>query len=132
VLLIYLYVQVGDVGNDAVGPDQYIHLGRVTEFRHGNNLGDVIRKNTNQRLAHLWNYGAGWRQLQSHDAVVFIDNHDTQRTVSNSTLSFFEPNMYKIANAFQLAWPYGHVRLMSSYYWPRRIIDGKDQVCYQI
>ena len=31
-----------------------------------------------------------------------------------------------MANAFQAAWPYGHVRVMSSYDWPRNIQGGKD------
>ena len=116
------------MGNEAVSADQYVHLGRVTEFRHGENLGDVIRKNDNRRLAQLWNYGESWGQLPSRDALVFTDDHDTQRNAFNSTLTFFDSNMYKIGNAFQLAWEYGHVRIMSSYYWPRHIVDGKDEV----
>lgn len=123
------YAQVSDTDVEAVGPAEYVHIGQVTEFRHGKNLGDIIRKNDNRRLAELWNYGESWRQLRSHDALVFTDNHDTQRTWFNSTLTFFDSNMYKIANAFQLAWPYGHVRIMSSYYWSRHVVDGKDQVC---
>ena len=125
---LVLYTQVSDTDVEAVSADEYVYIGHVTEFRHGKNLGDVIRKNENKRLARLWNYGERWGQLRSRDALVFTDNHDTQRSWFNSTLTFFDASMYKIANAFQLAWPYGHVRIMSSYYWPRRIIDGKDQV----
>ena len=121
--------QVSDTDVEAVGADEYIFIGRVTEFRHGTALGDIIRKNGVKRLSQLWNYGESWGQLRSHDALVFTDNHDTQRDWLNSTLTFFDSNMYKIANAFQLAWDYGHVRIMSSYYWPRRIVDEKDQVC---
>jgi len=128
-------VKVSDVGDDtAVGPDDYIHTGRVTEFRHGAQLSDVIRRTTNQRLAHLWNYGSSetWHQLRSRDAVVFTDNHDTQRDAGfngSRVLTFRESNLYKIANAFQLAWQYGHVRVMSSYYWPKQVVNDKDQVC---
>jgi alpha-amylase len=61
------------------------------------------------------------------DALVFIDNHDNQRAGDFGTiLTFFESNMYKIATAFELAWDYGHVRLMSSYNWPRNIVNGVD------
>ena len=35
--------------------------------------------------------------------------------------------MYKIATAFVLAWQYGHVRLMSSYFWPQIINGGHDE-----
>ena len=116
---------------EAVHADDYLFIGRVTEFRHGMNLGDVIRRHNDQRLSYLRNYGERWAQLRSRDALVFTDNHDTQRGVLgfNSVLTFFDANMYKIANAFQLAWPYGHVRIMSSYYWPRRIVAGQDLVC---
>jgi len=115
---------------EAVHADEYVFIGLVTEFRHGKHVGDVVRRNDDQRLAYLRNYGEAWDQLRSRDALVFADNHDTQRGLLgyDSVLTFFDANMYKIANAFQLAWPYGHVRIMSSYYWPRRLVDGHDLV----
>jgi alpha-amylase len=127
----YVYQEVIDMGGEAVSYNEYTYIGRATEFRHGKNLGDVIRKNYGQKLSYLSNFGEGWNQLNGLDALVFIDNHDNQRGHGaggfGSILTFFESNMYKIANAFQLAWQYGHVRIMSSYNWPRYIVDGKDQ-----
>jgi alpha-amylase len=125
--------QVIDVsGNEAVKYGEYTYIGRVTEFRHGKNLGDVVRKNFGQKLSYLRNFGQPWSQLSPMDAFVFIDNHDNQRGHGaggfGSILTFFEANMYKIANAFQLAWQYGHVRIMSSYMWPRNIVGGTDTV----
>jgi alpha-amylase len=91
----------------------------------------VIRKNNGQRLSYLRNFGEGWGQLNGLNALVFIDNHDNQRGHGaggfGSILTFFEANMYKIATAFELAWQYGHVRVMSSYNWPRNIQGGVDQ-----
>ena len=120
------------MGGEAVSYDEYTYIGRITEFRHGKNLGDVIRKNNGQQLRYLKNFGEGWGQLSGLSALVFIDNHDNQRGHGaggfGSILTFFEANMYKIANAFQLAWQYGHVRIMSSYSWPRNIVNGKDEV----
>ena len=52
---------------------------RVTEFRYGMHLGDVIRKNWNQRLAYLRNFGTGWGFTHGLSAVTFVDNHDNQR-----------------------------------------------------
>jgi alpha-amylase len=127
----YIYQEVIDMGGEAVSYNEYTYIGRVTEFRHGKNLGDVVRKNSGQKLSYLKNFGQGWGQLSGMDAFVFIDNHDNQRGHGaggfGSILTFFESNMYKIANAFQLAWQYGHVRIMSSYNWPRNIVNGKDQ-----
>ncbi len=98
---------------------------RITEFKYGMNLGDVVRKNNGQKLSYLQNFGEGWDFLSGLSALVFVDNHDNQRGHGaggfSRILTFFEANMYKIATAFELAWPYGHVRLMSSYYWPRDI-----------
>jgi len=71
--------KVSDVATEAVRAAEYLYIGRVTEFRHGQNIGNVVRKNNNQRLAYLWNYGEHWGQLRSADAIVFTDNHDTQR-----------------------------------------------------
>jgi alpha-amylase len=119
------------MGGEPIRAVDYTHIGRVTEFKHGKNLGDVIRKNNGQRLSYLRNFGEGWGQLSGLSAFVFVDNHDNQRGHGaggfGSILTFFEANMYKIATAFELAWQYGHVRIMSSYNWPRNIVGGKDQ-----
>ena len=55
------------------------------------------------------------------EALVFVDNHDNQRYGADNVLTFREPKLYKMAQAFTLAWPYGLTRVMSSYYW-----DSKD------
>jgi len=126
----YIFQEVIDMGGEPIKATDYTYMGRVTEFKHGKNLGDVIRKNNGQRLSFLSNFGEDWGQLSGFDALVFIDNHDNQRGHGaggfGSILTFFEGNMYKIATAFELAWSYGHVRVMSSYNWPRNIVDGKD------
>ena len=53
----------------------------------------------------------------SDHALVFVDNHETQRTYQSGIpqLSFREPKSYTMATAFTLAYDYGFVRLMSSY-----------------
>jgi alpha-amylase len=121
-----------DLGGEAIKYTEYTYIGRVTEFRHGQNLGNVVRKNNGQKLSYLKNFGQGWGQLAPASAFVFIDNHDNQRGHGaggfGTILTFFDANLYKIANAFQLAWQYGHVRIMSSYNWPRKIVNGQDQV----
>lgn len=93
-------------------------------------LGDVIRKNFGQRLKYLKNFGEGWSFVSGFDAVIFVDNHDNQRGHGaggfGSILTHMESRMYKMANAFMLAWPYGVTRVMSSYSWPRNIQGHKD------
>jgi len=118
------------LGGEPITVDEYLHIGRVTEFKYGKYLGDVIRKNNGQKLSYLSNFGEGWGMMNALSALVFIDNHDNQRGHGaggfGSILTFFEARMYKIATAFELAWQYGHVRIMSSYNWPRNIVGGED------
>ena len=77
---MYVYsVQVIDMGGEPIRGEHYTHMGRVTEFKYGKELGDVIRKNFGQRLAYLRNFGEGWGMLPAGVAHVFVDNHDNQR-----------------------------------------------------
>jgi len=48
------------------------------------------------------------------DAVVFVDNHDTQRN-GRPVLSYKDGAAYALAQAFMLTWPYGHAQVMSSF-----------------
>ena len=87
-------------GGEPIKGEHYTHVSRVTEFQHGYNLGNVIRKNFEQRLAYLKNFGEDWGQLNGMRALVFIDNHDNQRGHGaggfGSILSFFEDRQYKV------------------------------------
>ena len=67
------------MGGEPIKAADYTHLERVTEFKYGYNLGDVIRKNRGQRLAYLRNFGQSWGMLPAINAHVFVDNHDNQR-----------------------------------------------------
>ena len=59
--------------------------------------------------------------MDSQNAIAFIDNHDNQRghgAGGSQIVTFREDVLYNMVNAFELAWSYGYVRLMSSYIWP--------------
>ena len=89
-------------------------------IRYGFHIGDVFRKWNNQRLSYLRNFGEGWGFIAGTSAVSFVDNHDNQRGHGGggaSILTFRDANLYKMANAFTLAWDYGQPRIMSSYMW---------------
>ena len=128
----YLFMEVIDMGShEAVRGFDYVHVGRVCEFKYSINIGECFRKQWGQKISYLRNFGASWGFVNGLDAVVFIDNHDSQRGHGagglDTILTHFDPKLYKMASAFKLAWDYGHVRVMSSYQWPRNIIDGKDE-----
>ncbi|GAA4787983.1 alpha-amylase family protein [Streptomyces ziwulingensis] len=97
---------------EAVQPAEYTGTGDVQEFRYAFDLKRVF---TNENLAYLKNYGAGWGYLSSGVAGVFVDNHDTER--NGSTLSYKDSAAYTLANVFMLAWPYGAPDVNSGYEW---------------
>lgn len=98
-------------GSGPLPPSHFVDNGRVTEFRYGHILSETFRSGS---LSSLETFGAGW--LPKDDAVVFIDNHDTQRGHSaGDPLTFADGELYDLATAFMLAWPYGYPKVMSSY-----------------
>ncbi|MET9632705.1 alpha-amylase family protein [Lentzea sp. NPDC006480] len=106
----YIVQEVIYGNGEPIGPGEYTGNGDVHEFRYARDLKRVFN---NEKLAYLKNYGEGWGYLPSSQAVVFVDNHDTQR--DGSTLSYRDGRRYTTANTFMLAWPYGTPALMSGY-----------------
>ncbi|XP_032674906.1 alpha-amylase-like [Odontomachus brunneus] len=108
----YIYQEVIDYGNEAISKHEYTSLGAVTEFQYGRELSNAF-KGYNM-LKWLINWGVEWNLLESKDALVFIDNHDTQRN-DHDILTYKTSRLYKMAVAFMLAHNYGNPRVMSSY-----------------
>ncbi|XP_042319992.1 pancreatic alpha-amylase-like isoform X5 [Sceloporus undulatus] len=125
----FIYQEVIDLGGEAVQSSEYFRNGRVTEFKYGAQLGNVLRKWNGEKMANLKNLGENWSLMPSDKAIVFVDNHDNQRghgAGGASILTFWNPRLYKMALGFMLAHPYGFTRIISSYRWPRDIQHGKD------
>ncbi|XP_063363915.1 alpha-amylase 4N-like [Cydia amplana] len=114
----YIFQEVIYYGNEAIQPNEYTSLGDVTEFRVGSELKNCFRGQN--PLKWLVSWGPQWGLSPSDTGLVFIDNHDTQR--SNDVLTYKESRAYKAAIAFMLAHPYGEPRVMSSYFF-----DTSDQ-----
>ncbi|XP_078573488.1 alpha-amylase-like [Branchiostoma floridae x Branchiostoma japonicum] len=115
----FIFMEVIDLGG-VISSSEYIHMGRITEFRYGKQIGQIFRKQYGQTLAYLQYIGENWDKESDNNVLVFVDNHDTQRSHGaggESILTFRDSKLYKMANAFMLAFPYGFVRMMSSYYW---------------
>ncbi|XP_074858422.1 pancreatic alpha-amylase-like [Carettochelys insculpta] len=125
----FIYQEVIDLSDEPVKSSEYFGNGRVTEFKYGAKLGTVIRKWNGEKMSYLKNWGEGWGFMPSDRALVFVDNHDTQRghgAGGASVLTFWDSRLYKMALGFMLAHPYGFTRVMSSYRWPRYFQNGKD------
>lgn len=88
----YIFQEVIDYGGEAISKFEYNSFGAVTEFRYGMELSNAL--NGNNLLKWLVSWGEAWGLLPSKDAVVFIDNHDTQRGNSN-ILTYKSSKRYK-------------------------------------
>lgn len=110
----FLMQEVIDNGaHEAIRKYEYTHLGTVTEFQYSYYVGRAF--SGNDELVWLESFGEDWGLLPSIDALVFVDNHDNQRG-HGGILTHKEPKAYKMATAFAASYPFGQLRIMSSFY----------------
>merc|ERR1719209_1710399 len=65
------------MGGEAISSNEYLGVGKVTEFRYGLKMAQCIRSNDFNCLGGI--YDQGWGMVDGMHAVVFVDNHDNQR-----------------------------------------------------
>jgi alpha-amylase len=83
-------------------------------------VGDKFRQTGGQHISQLNPDGpagnqfsaAAWGMLPSDKAVVFLQNHDTQHQCG---ISYRDGNVFRVANVWMLAQPYGYPSILSSY-----------------
>ncbi|KAL5287419.1 Amy-d family protein [Megaselia abdita] len=112
----FFYQEVVDMGSEAISKIEYAGYGVVTEFVASYILANVLKGGAPLTDLKLWGDKMGL--LQSKDALVFVDNHDTQRGTGaggETILNYKNRKLYTMANAFLLSHPYGHKRIMSSF-----------------
>ena len=107
----FIYQEVVDSGNEAVSKYEYI-FASVSEFRYSSEISRLFSGNDD--LKWLSGFGEQWGLLPSNLAVVFVDNHDSQRS-KEGILTYKTRKNYIMAQAFSLAHPYGQKRIMSSF-----------------
>jgi alpha-amylase len=127
----YYFFEVIDPGGEAVQPTDYFAVGAArgvvpsfAEFKYAG-MDDRFLNNAGLTLANLKDFGSpAWGLLPGGRAVVFTNNHDTQR----ATAIFYQDAPYfDLANIFMLAWPYGYPSIMSGYAFDRSTQHGRDQ-----
>lgn len=127
--LPYFFLEVIDPGNEAVRAFDYFGLGHasggaadITEFMF-RGVGDKFL-NTGGRVSNLSAFSQRtWGLMPSDKAVVFLENHDTQRS---GGISYRDGNTYRLANVWMLAQPYGYPVVMSSYAFDITTQAGRD------
>lgn len=72
-------------------------------------------------MCWMRSWGTKWSFVKDEDALVFVDNHDNQRHEADDgkTLVYRDGKKYRMATAWALAHPYGNVRIMSSFDFPK-------------
>lgn len=125
--LPYIFLEV--VGNgigEALGPRDYFGAGYssggtadITEFTF-TGVGNKFRNVNGEHISQLDPNGppgsqfseVAWGLMPADKAVVFLQNHDTQHQCG---LSYRHGSVFRIANVWMLAQPYGYPSVLSSY-----------------
>jgi alpha-amylase len=109
-------VPIQDDSSEIVKVSEYLPIGRITDFKYGNDVSAAVRRQKN--FKYFWNFGPGWGHVASDSSLPFIDNHDTQR--DTPVLTYKYGDQYIMASTYMLAWPYGYPSVMSSYYFNQK------------
>ena len=108
----YVFQEVIYHGTGPIAGKDFLANGSVTEFQYSGPLEKAFLEGD---VAAVRELGAGETFLPSNDAVVFTDNHDTQRGHWGEAFNYKAGDRYVLANIFMLAYPYGYPKVMSSY-----------------
>jgi alpha-amylase len=129
--LPYYFLEVIGGAGEALSPrDYYGEAYRsggatdITEFTFVG-VGDKFLGTGGQHLAQLDPNGppgsqfspAAWGLMPSDKAVVFLQNHDTQHNAGS--ISYRDGDVFRLANVWMLAQPYGYPSILSSYAFAR-------------
>lgn len=124
----YWFSEVIDYGGEAVRAFDYYGLGYasggasdITEFRFRSN-GEPFTGANGRRVSQL-NGFSGLGLMPSDKAVVFLENHDTQRS---DGISYRDGQRFRLANVWLLAQPYGYPSVLSGYAFDRNTGAGRD------
>ena len=124
--LPYVFLEVAGGGGEALSPRDYFGEGYssggavdITEFTFVG-VGNKFRGLNGEHISQLNPNGspgnrfseAAWGLIPADKAVVFLQNHDTQHQCG---ISYRNGDVFRIANVWMLAQPYGFPSILSSY-----------------
>jgi len=103
---------VQEVSSGPIDRSAYYPNGDITVFDYGYDIRNAIISGS---LSDLNGDNSKWSTYDpSEVALVFVDNHDTQR--HPGVLSYRDGKRYELAQVVTLAWPFGRPRVMSSFH----------------
>jgi alpha-amylase len=124
--LPYVFLEVIGGSGEALSPRDYFGEGYssggaadITEFTFVG-VGNKFRGINGEHISQLNPNGppgsqfseAAWGIMPSNKAVVFLQNHDTQHSCG---ISYRDGDVFRMANVWMLAQPYGYPSILSSY-----------------
>ncbi|CAL8462690.1 g2223 [Coccomyxa elongata] len=114
---LYVYQEVPESCSDVVGPSSYTSYGQVIEFRWTQMVYEHFTARNLQLLGQEYISTCG--HVPGPLAVYFVENHDKQMDCANTqscaALTYKNGDLYKVAVAHTLAYPFGTPKVMSSY-----------------
>ena len=125
----YYFLEVIGGSGEALGPTDYFGeayssggAADITEFTF-TGVGDKFDGFGGQYIAQLNPNGspgsqfspAAWGLMPSDKAVVFLQNHDTQHNTGSGSISYRDGSVFRVANVWMLAQPYGYPSILSAY-----------------
>ena len=127
----YYFLEVSSGAGEALSYRDYLGeayasggAADITEFTFAG-VGDKFLGAGGQHLSQLNPNGppgsqfspAAWGLMPPDKAVVFLQNHDTQH--NPGTISYRDGQIFRLANVWMLAQPYGYPSILSSYAFSR-------------
>lgn len=132
----YYFQEVIDNGGEAVHANDYFGISGgeadVTEFKYQDKLSkkflNAAYPGGHETIAELRTFGEPWGLMPSDKAIVFTNNHDTERGHggAGAFISYQNGALEDLVSVFMLAWPYGYPSIMSSYAFDSSTSVGTD------
>lgn len=131
--LPYYFLEISSGAGEALTPHDFFGeayksggAADITEFTF-QGVGDKFLGTNGQHLSQLDPNGpagsqfsaAAWGLMPSDKAVVFLENHDTQHDVGR--ISYRDGQVFRLANVWMLAQPYGYPKILSNYAFSRPV-----------
>ncbi|GAB4010648.1 MAG: carbohydrate-binding module family 20 domain-containing protein [Bdellovibrio sp.] len=109
---VYIIQELITSSNDPFNINDYTKVGDITAYAYPYMIGQVFKSKKFDSIFDLFKY-----LPDSSDSVVFIDNHDLQRSNDRSMLlsANYDKEIFDLAQVFMLTYPFGYPQLYSSY-----------------
>lgn len=109
---VYIVQELIYGSGDPINVNDYTKVGDVSAYAYPYYIGQAFKNRNFDSIPAMTNY-----MPNSMDSVVFIDNHDLQRSSDRSMLisAQYENEMFDLAQVFMLTYPFGYPQIYSSY-----------------